>query len=89
MSRKDDVAWVSSFTVSARVPSPRKGSIPDLRDALWLAARPETYRVEGPGGDGIIRVVCGAYLEDTGAVDPEQMVDRVARVIHKFTGRPD
>jgi hypothetical protein len=89
MRREKDVAWLSSFTVTARVPSPRKGTLLELRDAVRVAALPAAFQIEGPGGDGLMHITCAAYLREFGDVDPERLVDRVARAIHKFTGRTD
>jgi hypothetical protein len=89
MHRKGDVAWLSSITVNARIPSPRSGSLLELRDALFDALRPYCFRAEGPDGDGIVRMTLGAYDEVKGPVDAERMIDQAARVIHRFTGRAD
>lgn len=80
-------ARLVSFTIAARVPTPCKGSLRDLQDALREATGPLLLNTRGPDRYGIIRITFAAYEEAVGKVDPEEMIDRVARVIHRFTMR--
>lgn len=83
--RRKYAAWLGSFTVKARVPTPCKGTLRDLREALREATGPLLVKTRGPDKYGIIRMTFAAYEEAVGKVDPEEMIDRVARVIHRFT----